>query len=247
VIAHETGTRARAVFTTRVGGESGGPFSSLNLGASTGDAPGAVRRNRLVLCRALGIDADRVSMCRQVHGDVVHRVERPARRGRFAGGLVGWLRGDAMVTVEPWLPLLVLGADCLPVLLWRRDIGAVAAAHAGWRGLVGGVVERAVATLGAPAAVAAIVGPGIGPARYEVDDALRSRFASRFGEGVVHGRAVDLASAALAALADAGVPRGRITLVEACTYEEPERWFSHRRDGPRTGRQAGLIWLEADR
>ncbi len=141
----------------------------------------------------------------------------------------------------------MLGADCLPVLLWRRDRPEVAAAHAGWRGLVAGVLEEAVAALGAPERVAAAVGPGIGPCCYPVSAEVRERFAARFGAGVVAAPAVDLAAAARVALVGAGVPDAAIQTVEACTSCDAERFFSYRRDGAASGRQAGLVWAVGPR
>ena len=237
-----TDAPVRAVFTTRTGGVSDGGYAGLNLGATSGDRPEAVRANRAALCEALGLDAERVTMGHQVHGSGVRVGDGPPRPGRFTGGLRDWPEGDGLTTARPGLALVVLGADCLPVLLWRRDGSAVAAAHAGWRGLVDGVVEEALAALGDPAGVAGAIGPGIGPEHYEVGDEVRERFAARFGEHVVHGRAVHLAAAAATALRDAGVPQSAITVLEACTASDPERFFSYRRDGAACGRQAGVVW-----
>ena len=233
---------AGAVFTTRVGGVSEGPYAGLNLGSSTGDRAGDVRENRARLCAALGLDAQRVTMGRQVHGAQVRPVPAPTRPGRFTGGLRGWPDGDGLVTDRPDLALVVLGADCLPVLLWRRDRPAVAAAHAGWRGLVAGVVQQAAAALGEPDRLGAAIGPGIGPDSYPVDAGVRDRFAAAFGEEVVRHPGVDLAAAASAALRQAGVPASAIASVDACTYREPERFYSFRRDGAACGRQAGVVW-----
>ena len=242
-----TGTSVRAVFTTRRGGVSEGPFRGLNLGVATGDRPERVRANRISLCDELGVDADRVSMARQVHGTRVQSLSAPSRPGRFAGGLRGWPEADALATTRPGLVVLVLAADCLPVLVWRRDGSGVAAAHAGWRGLVGGVVEKAVAAVGGePSGLGAAIGPGIGPARYTVGPEVRDRFASRFGEGVVVGDAVHLAAAARGALVGAGVAPAAIHTVEACTHEDERRFFSYRRDGAHTGRQAGLVWIAGE-
>jgi YfiH family protein len=237
-----TDAPARAVFTTRRGGTSAGPYAGLNLGADTGDRADAVRANRELLCEVLGLDAERVSMVRQVHGAQVLLIEAPSRPGRFTGGLRGWPEGDGLASRTPGLPLAVLGADCLPVLLWRRDEPGVAAAHAGWRGLVGGVVGRAAAALGEPGRLGAAVGPGIGPCCYPVSAEVRDRFAAAFGEGVVRGAAVDLAAAARAALVAAGVPAPAIRVVGACTSCEAGRLYSHRRDGAACGRQAGVVW-----
>jgi len=240
-----TDAPARAVFTTRRGGTSEGRYAGLNLGADTGDRPEAVRANRSLLCAELGLAAERVSMVRQVHGAEVRRIDAPSRPGRFTGGLRGWPEGDGLASRAPGLGLAVLGADCLPVLLWRRDEPAAAAAHAGWRGLVGGVVGRAVAELGEPGRLGAAVGPGIGPCCYPVSAEVRDRFTAAFGEGVVRGAAVDLAAAARAALVGAGVPAGAVQVVGACTSCEADRLYSYRRDGAACGRQAGVVWALA--
>jgi len=131
------------------------------------------------------------------------------------------------------------------VLMWRRDRPRVGAAHAGWRGLVAGVLEATVGLLGEPGRVGAAIGPGIGPCCYPVSAEVRARFAERFGDSVIAGDAVDLAAAARRALARAGVPDAAVQTVEACTSCDPERFYSYRRDGASTGRQAGLVWAES--
>jgi YfiH family protein len=247
LIAVPTDGPARAVFTARRGGVSEGPWASMNLGADTGDREEHVRANRRRLATLLGLDAEAVTMAHQVHGAEVLRIDRPARPGLFTGDLRGWMPADGLATGRPDLPLMVLGADCLPVLLWRRDRPAVAAAHAGWRGLVAGVLGAAVREVGEPAAVGAAIGPGIGPCCYEVSGDVRARFSAAFGEGVVRGAAVDLAASARVALTAAGVPPTAIHTVECCTRCEDERYFSHRGSGGRCGRQAGLIWATGER
>lgn len=234
----------RAAFSGRAGGVSRGPYAGLNLGASVGDRPADVRENRRRLCAALGLDEERVSLGRQVHGALVREVLAPPRPGRFTGALTGWPEGDGLTTRVPGLPLVVLGADCLPVLLWRRDRPAVGAAHAGWRGLVAGVLESAVRALGDPSRTAAAIGPGVGPCCYPTGAEVRESFARRFGDRVVRGAAVDLAAASRAALRAAGVPDGAIWTLAACTSCERGRFYSYRRDGSATGRQAGVIWIE---
>lgn len=228
-----------ACFTTRAGGVSSGSWEGLNLGSTTGDDPAAVRENRRRLCAAVGADAERTTLGHQVHGAHVRVIDAPTRPGRFTGALSGWPEGDGLMTDRPGIALVVLGADCLPVLMWRQDEPRIAAAHAGWRGLVGGVLANAVASLGNPARTCAAVGPGVGPCCYPVDAALRTRFGEQFGAGVVDGDAVDLAAAAQVALGEAGV--AQITHVGECTSCNPARFYSYRRDGARTGRHAGLI------
>jgi YfiH family protein len=240
-----TGAPARAVFTTRRGGVSVGALSALNLGSDCGDADSAVRANRQGVCDAVGLEARDVSLGRQVHGARVRAVDAPSRPGLFTGALRGWPEGDALATRRRGLGLMVLGADCLPVLLWRRDEPSVAAAHAGWRGLVGGVLAAAVRALsgdGRPERIGGAVGPGIGPCCYPVSADVRDRFAAAFGEAVVRPPAVDLAAAARQALVAEGVEPSAIATVEACTSCEPGRFYSFRRDGEPCGRQGGLVW-----
>jgi YfiH family protein len=235
---------ARAAFTTRAGGVSEAGFAALNLGPDRDDPDDRVRANRALVCEALGLDPARVSMANQVHGSAVREVERPSADA-FLGRLRDWPDGDGLVSGLSSAALVVLGADCLPVVLWRRDLPRVGAAHAGRRGLVAGVLEATVAALGAPSAVGAAIGPGIGPCCYPVSAQVRERFAERFGEGVVRGDVVDLAAAARRALVSAGVPEAAVQTVAACTSCERERFYSYRRDGAGTGRQAGIVWAEA--
>jgi polyphenol oxidase len=228
----------RAVFTTRVGGVSTGQWAGLNVGASSGDAAAAVRENRTRLVDELRLDADRVTLGNQVHGTDVRWIDAPTRPGRFTGGLRSWPDGDGLATDVSGIALVVLGADCLPVLLWRTDGTGVAAAHAGWRGLIDGVLANAVTALGSGVETAAAIGPGAGPCCYQVDATLRSRFADRYGADTVSGDAVDLAGAATVALHEAGV--GHVINLTECTVCNPDRFYSYRRDG-QTGRQAGVI------
>ena len=232
-----------ACFTTRAGGVSTGSWAGLNLGSTTGDDPHAVRENRQRLCATVGVDAERATLGAQVHGAAVRVIDSPSCPGRFTGALSGWPEGDGLITGRPGIALVVLGADCLPVLLWRQDEPRIAAAHAGWRGLVDGVLANAAVALGDPAQIWAAIGPGVGPCCYPVGGALRARFRDRFGAETVPGDAVDLVAAAQVALAEAGVTQ--VTSVGECTSCNPERFYSYRRDGAHTGRHGGLIAIEA--
>jgi YfiH family protein len=231
-----------AAFTTRIGGISTGPYADWNLGANVGDLPENVRGNRLRLCAELGIDPGLVAAGTQVHGTQIRSVAPSDANGRFLIPDHPWPDGDGLMSAAPGQALAVFGADCLPVVMWRRDRPLVAAVHAGWRGLVAGVLEAAVGQLGAPERVGVAIGPGIGPCCYPVSDEVRTRFAARFGGGVVLGHAVDLGAAATVALAAAGVSERAVWRMEACTSCDATRWFSFRRDGAPTGRQAGVIW-----
>lgn len=232
----------RAVFTTRIGGASDPPFAGLNLGMSTGDDPARVGSNRGRLAAHLAIDPSRIVMTNQVHGTAVRAVDGPDDPSRFIEARAGWGEGDGLATNRRDVPLMVLGADCLPVLMWCKDGSAVAAVHAGWRGLIDGVIPSGVAALGGE--VAAAIGPGAAACCYTVDDALRRRFADRYGARTIVGDRVDLRAAARIALVEAGVAETDIAVEGACTVCDATRFFSHRRDGARSGRQAGLIWRE---
>lgn len=241
IIPVATDGPAVAAFTTRYGGISRGDHSTCNLGWGTGDRAGDVSGNRRIVCAALGLDPARVSCGTQVHGVDIRTVDDD-RDPPFDRTLTGWPEGDGLLSRRPRRGLVVLAADCLPVLLWRRDAPRVAALHCGWRGVVGGLVGRAITALGAPAATGIAVGAGIGPCCFEVASDVRDRFVASFGEAVTHGRHVDLAAAVTVDAERAGVPAASVHRLGGCTVCEPERWFSYRRDGAHTGRQAGVIW-----
>lgn len=231
-----------AVFTTRLGGMSTGEYAALNLGIGSGDDLEAVRMNRRALAATCGFDPGRATTVIQVHGSDVVEVGAGGGAGRFTGELVGVAEADASTTAARDVALLTQGADCVPVLLWRTDSSRVAAAHAGWRGLVAGVLGNAVRSLG-QGPVGAAIGPCVAPCCYPVDQSLREGLGAAFGHDVAVGDAVDLRLAARRALAAAGVEGERIVDVDACTSCDAARFFSYRRDGERTGRQAGVIWL----
>jgi YfiH family protein len=229
---------ARAVFTTRRGGFSRGPYATLNLGKLTRDDPDAVRRNRERLQSHAG---GRLAMIRQVHGTRVLARSTP----EDASGPVptGDLEeADGQATRSPGLAPVVLTADCLPIAL--AGGGAVAMLHAGWRGLAEGVIAEGVRVVrgwvgGSP--VAAAVGPGAGGCCYEVGDEVRQRF-SGYEDAVRRGRNLDLKRVAQLQLEAAGV--SEIHDAGLCTIcSAPELFFSHRRDHGVTGRQAGVAWL----
>lgn len=226
----------RAAFTTRSGGVSEAPFESLNLGILTEDAPDSVVENRRRLAAALGLDPGRIAIGRQVHGAELATHAAPPGGVPFAdpGGELAEI--DGHVISEPGLAALVFAADCLPVAL--AGPRGVAMLHCGWRGLAAGIVARGATAVGATDAA---IGPGIGPCCYEVGEDVLEAFAS-LGEGVASGRHLDLAEVARRLLREAGVER--IETAALCTGCEAELFFSHRRDAGRTGRQAGLVWLE---
>jgi len=235
---------ARAAFSTRRGGVSEPPFDELNLGILTEDDPGAVRENRRRLAGALDRDPDQIVYALQVHGTrLIDHSERSSESPAsfFGAGTTKGPRddlpeADGHVVREPGPAPMVLAADCLPIALYGPR--GLAMAHAGWRGLAGGIVERAVEAVGAGSAA---IGPGIGPCCYEVGEEVLEAF-GELGDGIADGRMLDLPEVARRRLAEAGV--GKVESADICTSCERELFFSHRRDHGRTGRQAGVAWIE---
>jgi len=239
-------------FFTRQGGVSQGPFASLNCGLSGADARAAVLENRARAARAVGAAPSRLLGLTQIHGAEVVTVEAPWAPGDGP-------RADAMVTAAPGLALGIVTADCAPVLLADQDAGVVGAAHAGWRGAVAGVLEATVAAMGALGAarerIAAVIGPCIGQASYEVGTDLRAAVLARdaadrrfFAPGRSAERwQFDLAGYCANRLAAAGV--GRVARIGADTAAEAERFFSHRRrtlaGGGPIGHQISIVALPA--
>ena len=213
-------------FSTRLGGVSDGAYESLNLGRRTRDDFANVDENRRRLCEAVGVESERLALNRQVHASTVNRAE-PGERSED---------GDGLWTDEPRVPMLAFSADCLPIALARVNGNpGLALLHAGRLGLLAGIVQAGVATLGGP--LAAIVGPGIGPCCYEVGEDILAAYRARFGPDVVQRRNLDLWKSAERLLREAGVET--VERLDVCTACD-DRFFSHRRDGPVTGRQ-GVI------
>jgi YfiH family protein len=227
---------ATAAFSTRVGGVSEAPFDGLNLGVFTDDERHAVFENRRRLAAALGFPPDRVVIGHQVHGAELSGHPGPQTPNPFAEPGSPIAEVDGHVTAEPDLALLVFVADCVPVALCGP--GGAAMLHCGWRGLAAGIVERGARAIGATDAA---IGPSIGPCCYEVGQDVLDAFAG-LGDGLTSGRMLDLPAIARRLLLDAGVER--VETAGLCTSCEPGLFFSHRRDAGRTGRQAGLVWLD---
>jgi purine-nucleoside/S-methyl-5'-thioadenosine phosphorylase / adenosine deaminase len=228
---------ARAVFTTRRGGVSEGPYESLNVGLLTEDDAHNVRTNRHRVADAAGVDAHDVALAMQVHGTEILEWDGPTPGDAFAEpGAAELPKADGHLTRRAGLGLLVFVADCYPVAL--SDSRQAAMLHCGWRPLAAGILERAIARFdGTPAAA---VGPGIGGCCYEVGPEVLDAFADL--EGVAGGRMLDLRAVIARKLANAGVTD--VQHLDRCTSCDAERYFSHRRDKGTTGRQAGLVVLD---
>lgn len=232
---------AHFAFTDRWGGVSAAPYEELNLGGAVGDDPDAVRTNRELAAKSLGVDPARVVWMNQVHGAGVTVVDEPWGERPVP-------EVDAIVTARRGLALAVLTADCVPVLLADPVAGVAAAAHAGRPGLVAGVVPAAVhamTELGAdPARIVARTGPAVCGRCYEVPEAMRAEVAAV--EPAAHAAtswgtpALDVRAGVHAQLERLGVRDREQSPV--CTLESDDH-FSYRRDRT-TGRLAGYVWLD---
>jgi YfiH family protein len=240
-------------FSTRAGGVSPAPFDSLNLGlardADLKDDPANVEENNRRLIAAIGCGGRDRCWVSQVHAADVCAV-RPG--AKFDNGP----RADALVTDDPARVISIKYADCVPILLATADGRAVAAVHAGWRGLVAGVIRAAVTRLteltGSPGAdLIAAIGPCIGPDAFEVGPEVAAEFRRAFGPEAPlkpgHGDRshASLPCATVLQLVAAGVNIARIDTTDRCTYAAPADFFSHRREGPATGRMAAIISVRA--
>jgi len=224
-----------AFTTTRKGGFSEGPWTSLNLSRSGGDDPENVSTNRRLLS---GLLPDKPCWISQVHGTNVASWEE-------ANAEV--VTADAIYTHRPGQVCAVLTADCLPVVFCDRGGTQVAVAHAGWRGLAGGILESTVAKMGCESAdLMAWMGPAIGPEAFEVGKDVYDEFVNQNAEDVIAFRPhsdrwlADLYQLARLRLARVGV--GEVSGGDCCTYSDNSRFYSYRRDGV-TGRMATMTWL----
>lgn len=229
-------------FTTRLGGVSEGPFASLNLGLSSGDEETPVAENRRRVLAAFGADEGGACAFHQVHG------------ARVLEGRPSWFEeeADAVVSDTPGLLLVVSTADCLPVLFHDPVTGAVGAAHCGWRGTLQGIAARALTTMIAlygsdPAVVQVAFGPSILAPNYQVGAEVVAEFQDAgFPDSVYtpdgSGRfLLDVAAANRWLLLQNGVQPANLWESGLCTYADPARFYSHRRDRGRTGRHWAVI------
>jgi YfiH family protein len=239
-------TAVRALVTTRqLPGNSQPPYAAFNLGLRTGESTDVVSANRGLLERAFALPA-RPRWLRQVHGNQVAVFEKvDDARGDE-------LQADASIARAPGIVLAIQTADCLPILLCADDGSEIAAVHAGWRGLVAGVIESCVGQLHVPALrTMAWFGPAIGPASYEVGDEVRAAFLAHSGEAggafaatrPGHWRC-DLYTLARQRLHALGVTQ--VHGGDFDTFADP-RFYSYRRDGANSGRFASLIWSNPQR
>ena len=232
-------------FSTRVGGVSAGPFATLNTATAPGDDPAAVAENLRRLSSAIGVDAERLFQVSQVHGATVRVIEPIDARAA-----VVLEEADGLATWDVESAVGVRTADCVPVLVHDPTHGGVAALHAGWRGVVSGVVPAGVSLLarrsGQSAGLVAAIGPCIGTCCFEVGDEVAEALLEAVPVEELVDRTrpkahVDLRRAVRLQLRALGLADANIEDVPGCTRCDAERFFSHRRDGARSGRLLSLI------
>ena len=235
---YNMGTGVTAFSTTRQGGCSTGNYAAFNINGYCGDDEVHIAANKVALCGLLGIDSNRLVMPHQVHDCVVRRIDGPQQ---------GVIEGvDAVMTDVPQLCIGVSTADCIPVLLYDSTHRAVSAVHAGWRGTVLRIVQKAVETMRdtygtAPADLQAVIGPGISLDSFEVGDEVYDQFLSAgFDMQPISRREakwhIDLPMCNRLQLMEAGIPADHIQMTNICTYQQYDRYFSARRLGIQSGR-----------
>ena len=233
---------AHVAFTDRHGGYSSGDFSSFNLARHVGDDDDLVAANRAALAQVLGLSGERLAFVSQVHGTQVHTIERPERLREAP------VEADAQVTSVPGIGLAIMVADCTPIMLADTTTGIIAAIHAGRPGMSAGVVGETVANMRALGAgdIHAVIGPSVCPRCYEVPGELRDEVAAvepvAASVSVTGTPAIDVAGAVAEQLRREGVAIDHFS--RTCTKESDDL-FSYRRQ-QRTGRFAGVVWLEEE-
>jgi YfiH family protein len=246
-------------FFTRRGGKSAPPWDSLSFSTAQGDDPAAVHENRIRAARRLGVPERRLYYLSQVHG-----IEAQEVRGDESPDDVVRKVGDTTLSSTPYIACGVRTADCVPVLLGDRNTGAAAAVHSGWKGtllrVVSVSVERLRLHIGGPGDLVAAIGPCISACCFEVGDDVATQLAQASSAGdsslswgppsaqarlktgsPAPTRRVDLRRIVRAQLLETGVSQDSIEDVPGCTYCEPERFHSYRRDGARSGRLLSAI------
>ncbi len=242
----------RHAFTTRIGGCSTGIYSSMNLSRNTNTSRESTLENYRLLGEAVGFDDRDFVISRQVHGNTVRVVRESDGGDAFAPVPFDC---DALVTAVPGKALVIYTADCVPVLLYNKAAGCIAAVHAGWRGIANGVILKALEVMaseyGSDAGdVVAAVGPCIEQDCFEVDADVRDALCDVFGKdtGLIERRGEkffpDLRGFARLWLLNAGVPDKSIAVCEECTKCEGDKYWSHRRDGNARGLQGAVIVLD---
>ncbi len=245
--------------TTRKGGVSEGDFSSFNMGNFSDDSPLNITENRERLARMLYVDIDRFIIPHQTHGTEVMTIDAHFLALDHAAALELLYGVDATITREKDVFLCITTADCVPLLLYDREKGVIAAIHAGWRGSVGGIVEKTVARMqqrfgSSPADLIAAIGPAINQSHYEVGDEVIRQFQNRgfdlsdttlfFQKSADSKYHIDLKELNRRELIRLGVEEDKIEKSNLCTYERGDLFFSARRQTIHSGRMLTGIMMK---
>jgi YfiH family protein len=242
--------------STRVGGRSTAPYDSLNLSFNAGDAPEDVRKNRERLAEAIDIPMNSMTTAKQIHDDHVKVVSKELR-GKGSLDFDGAINGtDAMVTNVPDTCLMVLLADCVPLLLYDPSKKVIGVIHAGWKGTLRRIVQATVRTLqnhfgSSTRDIVVGIGPSVGPCCYQVGQEVISLAEQVFGttQDIIRNRSadgkghLDLWKANKKQLLDAGIPEENIEMAETCTCHHSDVFFSYRHEKGKTGRFGAGIFI----
>ncbi|HVM32365.1 MAG TPA: peptidoglycan editing factor PgeF [bacterium] len=247
----------KQVISTRMGGVSSGAFASLNLSAQVGDDPLKVAKNRELFKAGAGYKKTRLVQAKQIHSDIVLKVGPEDLKGLPLSG--PWKEGDALITAEKNVTLMILVADCLPALFYDPIHQAIGLAHAGWRGTASHIVAKTLLAMGEAfgtqaSEVRVALGPCIGPCCYEVGDDVKGQFEEIFPwakevfQRSFGGRfKLDLAEANARQLKDLGVTEENLIRSNLCTVDRSDWFYSHRAEagsGASTGRLGAFLMLE---
>lgn len=240
------------VFTTREGGFSPEPYSSLNLAFHVGDDPNLVIENRKKVLGFFGLNLGRAVCAEQVHGTgIAYACDSDAGSGALS--MDESIKGvDALFTDCSQVPLLLFFADCLPVVLVEPENRIVSVIHAGWKGIYGNIIGNTISEVGSRFSVSskdliAFIGPAIGGCCYQIGPDLVEKFSERFNrsDDWLLGNRIDLKAAGKKQLTDGGVPTKNIySCYDCCTSCNSKNLFSHRASGGKTGRQAALVSID---
>ncbi|MCK5218185.1 peptidoglycan editing factor PgeF [bacterium] len=240
-------------FFLRKGGISRGCYRGLNLGLATGDELETVLQNRDGAVKAAKLGPHLPVMGQQVHGTGIAIVDRKHAGKGWCHPNLAWSRTDGLITTARGLPLAVAIADCLPILFVDEQARAVGVVHAGWRGLMGGILSQTVLKFQQELGISAerlwvAVGPGIGPEAFMVQGEVLARLRRHYPEAVrkeisPNCAGFDLWKAARTQLISQGIRKTQLVIIRDCTANHPRKYFSHRRDNGRTGRMLGVVQI----
>ena len=234
-------------FTTRRGGVSTGEYESMSLSHFRGDDINCVRKNEEILCENLGLDIKRLSSTKQEHTSNIEIIDKT---NIGIGVHYDWGKGvDACITMEKNVPLLCCSADCVPILMYAEDIGAIAAIHSGWRGTDEKIAQKTVYRLiklgASPENIHVAIGPCIGQCCYEVSGDVAERFGEKYSVSKENGKfMLDLGKVNFDLICVAGVKEENISLSEICTKCNNDLFFSHRAQNGKSGTLGGIICLK---